>query len=275
MSKIVKILIFSSGIILFTAFLIKLFSDPEIFDSKFAALVDLPKISQGKQESEVKNNSQDEPSFFNFGFDSFPKNANYELILSDGSKREGKTPFKEKISGGNLKIKLSLAGYNFLEQEVVAEGDNQELYYLDKEGQLVHHLFDIKPAPAAKGVAFSPDGKEIWATLLLNKKRGLSIFDSSSGELIRDINLNDGGGVEIIFSLDGKKAYVSQMETAKVYEIDVETKKILRIFDTESAWTKVLELSKDGKTLFASNWSGNDVSEFDLAEAKSDLAEAR
>ncbi|MDD5569201.1 MAG: YncE family protein [Candidatus Pacebacteria bacterium] len=77
--------------------------------------------------------------------------------------------------------------------------------------------------------------------------------------------MENGGGVEIIFSLDGQKAYVSQMETAQVFEIDAKTKEVTRVFNTGSAWTKVLELSKDGKTIFASNWSGNDVSEIDLA----------
>ena len=97
--------------------------------------------------------------------------------------------------------------------------------------------------------------------MLLNKKRGVSVFNSSTGEKITDINLADGGGVEIIFSLDGQKVYVSQMETAQVFEIDAKTKEILRVFNTGSVWTKVLELSADGNTLFASNWCGDNVSE--------------
>lgn len=135
------------------------------------------------------------------------------------------------------------------------------------EGQLVHHLFNIESVPSPKAVAFSPDGKEIWAALLLNPKRGISVFDALTGEKKEDINL-DGGGVEITFSRAGDKAYVSQMETAKVFEIDSESKGILRILDTRSAWTKGLYLSPDGKTIFASNWSGDDISEIDLEEGK-------
>lgn len=52
----------------------------------------------------------------------------------------------------------------------------------DPQGQLVHHLFNIYGAPSAKQVAFSPDGKELWATLLLNKKRGVTIFDAVTGK---------------------------------------------------------------------------------------------
>ncbi len=39
---------------------------------------------------------------------------------------------------------------------------------------------------------------------------------------------------------------------------------MLREFDTGSAWTKWVELSPDEKTLYASNWSGSDVSVIDL-----------
>lgn len=138
----------------------------------------------------------------------------------------------------------------------------------EPEGQLVSHLFNITDVPSAKAVAISRDGKEIWATLLLNKRRGVSVFDVIDGKKITDINLNNGGGVEIIFSKDGAKAYVSQMETAKVFEIDTMTKKVLRVFKTKSSWTKVLEISPDGAKLYASNWLGNNISEFDLVSGK-------
>jgi len=138
----------------------------------------------------------------------------------------------------------------------------------DPEGQLVHYLFSIEGVPSPKAAAFTIDGKEIWVTSLLNKKRGVFVFNTLTGEYITDINLEDGGGVEIIFSSDGKKAYVSQMETAKVFEIDTASKKIMRTFDTKSAWTKILEFSHDEKKIFAANWSGDDVSEIDLESGK-------
>ena len=138
----------------------------------------------------------------------------------------------------------------------------------DPEGQLVHYLFNIEGVPSPKAAAFTTDGKEIWVTSLLNKKRGVFVFNALTGNYITDINLEDGGGVEIIFSSDGKKAYVSQMETAKVFEIDTASKKILRTFDTKSAWTKILEFSSDEKKIFAANWSGDDISEIDLESGK-------
>lgn len=135
-------------------------------------------------------------------------------------------------------------------------------------GQIVKCVYRISGIPSPKGAAFSPDGKEIWITSLMNKNRGIVVFDAKTGAHIKDIVLPDGGGVEIIFNLSGNKAYVSQMETARVFEIDAKTKEILRIFDTKSSWTKVLAISPKEDFLFASNWSGNNVSIIDLKTGK-------
>lgn len=133
-----------------------------------------------------------------------------------------------------------------------------------KDGQLVSHLYNIEGMPNVKGLVFTPEGTEVWGTLLLNKTRGVTIFDAQAGENLTGINLQNGGGVEVVLTGDGQKAYISQMETGKIFEIDTASRKILRVFNSESAWTKVLIFSSDEKTLFASNWVGNDVSEIDI-----------
>jgi YVTN family beta-propeller protein len=82
------------------------------------------------------------------------------------------------------------------------------------------------------------------------------------------IDIGKYGAVEVIFNRAGTFAYASQMETAKVFEIDTATRKVTRSFKTESAWTKVVALSPDEKTLYAANWSGNDVSVISLLTGK-------
>ena len=130
-------------------------------------------------------------------------------------------------------------------------------------------LYRISGVPSPKGVAFTPDGQEFWVTSLMNKFRGVVVFDSETGDHKKNIILPDGGGVEIIFNKEGSLAFVSQMETGRVFEIDAKTKEILRTFDTNSSWTKVLALSPKEDFLYASNWSGNDVSVIDLKEGQS------
>jgi len=125
-------------------------------------------------------------------------------------------------------------------------------------------LFKVKTAVSPKGLAFSLDNKEIWVTSLMNKNTGAVVHDVFSGKITSNISLQNYGGVEVIFSKDGSRAYISQMETASVFELDSKTKKILRVFKTNSSWTKILALSSDETKLYASNWVGNNVSEIDL-----------
>ena len=130
--------------------------------------------------------------------------------------------------------------------------------------QPINCLYEVSGVPSPKGIAFRPDGKEFWVTSLMNKARGVVVFDAEAGSHVKDIRLPDGGGVEIIFNAEGSKAFISQMETGRVFEIDSATKEILRTFDTKSSWTKFLALSPAEDLLYASNWVGNNVSVIDL-----------
>ena len=95
--------------------------------------------------------------------------------------------------------------------------------------------------PAPKGAAFTPDGNQIWVSLLAGPP-AVQVFDATTLELLGEVALGEDGAVEIVFSLDGEHAYASQMETARVYEIDTTTRAVTRTFDTESSWSKMVEL---------------------------------
>ncbi len=131
-------------------------------------------------------------------------------------------------------------------------------------GQITECLYSVKNIPSPKGLAFSPSSDEIWVTSLMNRNKGVVVFDIKDGSHIKDIVLPGGGGVEIIFNKSGSFAYISQMETGRIFEVNASTKEISRIFNTSSFWTKVLFISPDESKLFASNWSGNDISVIDL-----------
>ncbi len=131
-------------------------------------------------------------------------------------------------------------------------------------GQMTRCLYTIEGVSSPKGVAFSPSGKELWVTSLMNQRRGIVVFDTQTGEHVKDIVLPGGGGVEVIFNREGSFAYVSQMETGRVFEIDVSKKIIVRTFDMQSSWTKVMTLSPEENYLYASNWTRNDISVVNL-----------
>jgi YVTN family beta-propeller protein len=129
-------------------------------------------------------------------------------------------------------------------------------------GQLHRKLAEATTGPNPKQVAFTPNGKELWTPLL--GSTGVDVFRVPDLQKIARIPLGTQGGVEVIFTRDGKRAYVSQMQTASVYEIDAVAKRVIRVLRTGGNWTKILELSPDEKTLYAANWISNDISVLDL-----------
>lgn len=205
------------------------------------------------------------PQNFEFSLNSTPKKAEYKLILPDGSERKGQTPFKETVCAGEIKIELSADGFQTLSENYFLDQNRDLNLWLDQPGQLLHLLWQVPSGASPKGAAFRPNGEEIWVSLLMGKKAGANVFRASDGEKLQSINLKDNGGVEVIFNRAGDRAYVSQMETDTVYEIDVATREIIRSFPTKSTWCKILELSPDEQTLYVTNWSGNNISEIDLA----------
>jgi YVTN family beta-propeller protein len=132
-------------------------------------------------------------------------------------------------------------------------------------GQLHRKVGEVRTGPSPKQVAFTPDGTELWVPLL--GAVGVDVYRVPTLERIARIPLGTKGGVEVIFNRSGTRAYVSQMHTATVYEIDRVAKRVLRVLPTKGTWTKILELSPDEATLYAANWVSNDISVIDLATA--------
>jgi YVTN family beta-propeller protein len=138
--------------------------------------------------------------------------------------------------------------------------------YLDPKGLLHHQVGTFETGSNPKQVAFSPDGRELWVTLLGG--HGVQVFDARTRRLLDQIRLGQHGAVEVIFSRDGRTVFASQMESASVFEIDRASHKVRRQFRTKGSWTKVMALSPDERTLYAANWSSDDVSAIDLASGR-------
>jgi DNA-binding beta-propeller fold protein YncE len=192
-----------------------------------------------------------------------PETVDFTITLQDGTTMTGTTPFTGDVPGGNIRVDFDKEGYNHKYKTLSLTDTTSFKVWLDPEGQLLESLVRFKCGPEPKQVAFTPDGKELWVTLLAG--HGIEIFDPYTGEKKEEVDLGDShGAVEIIFTKDGKTAYASQMETGSVFEIDTATREVKRQIKTRGEWTKVLELSPDEKTLWASNWITNDISEIDL-----------
>jgi DNA-binding beta-propeller fold protein YncE len=196
-----------------------------------------------------------------------PADAVVELRATDGftHRAQGPEPIAVEIPAEVVEVKVSADGYQTYQGEITLgndSGPDEAVIWLDRPGQLVHKLFEVEVGGAPKGVAFTPDGSEVWTTLLNGS--GVEVIDVATGRVTAAIDLGTGA-VEVIFNRAGDTAYVSQMETNSVFEIDVATRSVKRQFDTKGAWTKVIALSPDEMTLYASNWIDNNVSQIDLA----------
>ncbi|MGB4593514.1 MAG: PEGA domain-containing protein [Coriobacteriia bacterium] len=196
-----------------------------------------------------------------------PDGATCTIERADGQVFSGVAPFSADVPSGQVKLTITLAGYNSYAKEISLDESMTLDYFLDPEGQVLHGIGTITTLGAPKGVSVTHDGSEAW-TSILNGPPSIEIFNPRTGKKIGEVDIGKYGAVEVIFNRAGTLAYTSQMETARCFEIDVKTRTVVREFDTKSAWTKWVQLSPDERTLYASNWSGDDVSIIDLTTGK-------
>ncbi|MDP2182069.1 MAG: YncE family protein [Actinomycetota bacterium] len=196
-----------------------------------------------------------------------PEGATVRILAGEREVAADTGKLAAEIPSGSYTVEATLKGCNAYRRDLVIDRKTSLELWLDPKGQLVHSLGMVTTSGAPKAVAITPDGREVWATIL-NGPPSIEIFDPVTLRRTGTVDIGEHGAVEIEFSADGTRAYASQMETARVFEIDTKTRKVLRSMDTESAWTKVVELSPNGKTAYAANWSGHDVSEIDISSGK-------
>jgi DNA-binding beta-propeller fold protein YncE len=177
------------------------------------------------------------------------------------------TPYEGELSAGPVRFTLWQEGHAPKTWTDFIDGGRSWRECLPHEGQLVDCHWRFPSGKAPKGLRFSPDGTELWVSLLKGPP-SVEVYSAEDWSLQHSIPLGEHGAVELEFSPDGTKAYASQMQRSKVYELDASTKQELRSFASESAWTKVLEASPDGRMLYASNWVGDAISFIDLEKGK-------
>jgi DNA-binding beta-propeller fold protein YncE len=191
-----------------------------------------------------------------------PPGASLSVRAAGGATRKAKTPFRGTLRGGDLELTVARAGYNRLVQRVRLDRHQSMELWLDPAGLLHHKLGELRSGSNPKQVAFSPDGRELWVSLLGG--RGVEVFDARTMRRRRAIRLGKHGAVEVVFTRDGRSVYASQMETASVWEIDRRSFRVRRQLATKGTWSKVMALSPDERTLYVANWVSSDVSEITL-----------
>ncbi|MGQ0777307.1 MAG: YncE family protein, partial [Pseudonocardiales bacterium] len=197
---------------------------------------------------------------------SVPDGARVEVMGADGAMVAGTTPYRATVAGGQVAVMISQPGFNDVRQTVQLTEDRDMTVWLDRQGQLLTSLVRWDTGANPKQVAFTPDGREVWTSLLGG--RGVQVYDATTGHQLHEVELGQHGAVEVIFTRDGRTAYASQMETGSVYEIDTTAGTVRRQIDGGGTWSKVMALSPDERTLYLANWSSDNVSEIDLVSGQ-------
>jgi DNA-binding beta-propeller fold protein YncE len=196
-----------------------------------------------------------------------PAGAAVVVTAADGLTRTGRAPWSGDLPTGPMTLVITAPGRVTRAERLDLRAPAEINRRLDPAGQLLATRFLARTGSNPKQVAFTPDGRQLWVPLL--GSRGVEVFDAGTGARLGLVTLGtSGGGVEVVFRADGTRAYVSQMETASVYEIDTATRRVLRRLPTGGNWTKVVALSADESTLWAANWVSDDISEIDLATGR-------
>ncbi len=74
---------------------------------------------------------------------------------------------------------------------------------------------------------FSPDGSEIWTALMSHDLPKVLVYNAADLRLVAEIQVGTDAS-EVIFSSDGKTAYVAAQESSFVYAMDVQTKQVVK-----------------------------------------------
>lgn len=203
-------------------------------------------------------------AIFRLRIETWRRRASVEVLAADGQKHSGRTPWTLRLPAGATRISISRRRHRTAQRTVVLSKDTELQACLDPQDQLVRCRRMIRCGMAPKGALLNADGSKVWVANL-HSVPPVQVFATATGELLAGIIPTRHGAVELEFSHDGSKVYTSQIATNQVHELDRRTYKVLRSFQTRGAMSKVIKIAADHKSLFVSNWMGNNVSQIDLS----------
>jgi len=128
-----------------------------------------------------------------------------------------------------------------------------------------HFVKYVKSGRAPKSCTFSPDGKNIYVTLLNQKKNGVDIFDFTTMIKIKTITPGctdpekNIGYPEGTFNHFDKSFWFTRMTTGEFF---VYKNGEIENYSSKGIWPKVIEFDPDYNKIAISNWLSNTVTIF-------------
>ncbi len=196
------------------------------------------------------------------------------LFVSDEDESElqvldlasGKKTKSVKVGGEPEGVKVSLDS----KLVYVASEATSQVQAIDiTTGKVVHN---VAVGKRPRRLALSPDGKELWVSNELGAS--VSIIDTTTHRVSSTLNFEVQGArkdditpVGLLFSADGKRAFVALGRANHVAFVDVASRKVTNlVLVGKRAWG--LALDKAGSTLLVVNGLSDDMTLVDVANAK-------
>ena len=155
-------------------------------------------------------------------------------------------------------LTLYLAGFLCLLFSAIIQGAQPSFEAESSFSLTWRERFHVKTGSMPKGVELTPDGRQAWVTNFGHDRgHSVTVFDSANGEVVKQISFQ-GRAVELAFSLDGQRAYISNFDTGELMVVDTVS---FQVIDTVKVGInpKIVTTSPSGNRIYVSNWSSNDI----------------
>ncbi len=155
---------------------------------------------------------------------------------------------------------------------VAASRDGRTLYTANIAGNSVS-IIEIGTTPAAttvtsipvgkgpEGIHLTPDGTQLWAAH--SQDGGISIIDTATKKVIATMDAKTGRSNRLVFTLDGTRALVSDINNGDVAVIDVKTRAVTTRVKVGASPEGIL-MDPDGTRAFVAVTGDNEIAVLDL-----------
>jgi YVTN family beta-propeller protein len=215
---------------------------------------------------------------FSSSFSAATKNVNLKIFPSEYTIQiDGKPVAPRKITQylrqvtlthGEHFLLIKCDGYRDKNIRVNIDKSVSELEIkLEKSVSVLEQVAVVKTGMHPKSVEFTPDGKYFASALL--EGSGVDLFSTAGFSHVKRIEFPDNYGkkrnfVEIVFLPERNEMWVSQMATNSIHVVDMKDFTYKLTIPSRGVWTKIIAVTPDGKTAFASNWESHDISVIDV-----------
>jgi YVTN family beta-propeller protein len=202
----------------------------------------------------------------------FPANASLSV---DGSGiapgAGGLLPPEIRLPAGTHRFLISGKGY--ITREVLVDVPAVKVLEakLERTRTSLVRIGDFATGIQPKSVEFTPDGRFIICALL--EGNGADVLDAATLRKVTALSPPEKyavkrGFVEIAFAPARGEVWISQMTTGLLHVFRLSDWEYTGSVPTRGAWTKVILISPDENTVYASNWISEDISVIDARTRK-------